>query len=66
MGDNRLQPLVLSDVERLTLQGWAGRRSTAQGLAMRVRIVLDGVPWRCSRDLGVTPGHEAAIAQLSE
>ncbi|MFC5645600.1 IS630 family transposase [Kitasatospora cinereorecta] len=40
MGDSRLQPRVLSDVERLTLQGWANRRRTAQGIAMRARIVL--------------------------
>jgi transposase len=40
MGDNRLQPLVLSDAERQTLQGWATRRKTAQGLALRARIVL--------------------------
>ncbi|WP_369033809.1 IS630 family transposase [Streptomyces adonidis] len=40
MGDNRLQPLALSDAERRTLRGWARRRSTAQGLALRARIVL--------------------------
>lgn len=40
MGDNRLAPLVLSDAERLTLEGWARRRSTAQGLAQRAQIVL--------------------------
>ena len=40
MGDNRLEPLVLSDAERRTLQGWATRRKTAQGLALRARIVL--------------------------
>ncbi|MBG0813189.1 IS630 family transposase [Planomonospora sp. ID82291] len=40
MGDTRLQPLVLSPAERLTLQGWAQRRTTAQGLALRARIVL--------------------------
>ena len=40
MGDNRLQPLVLSEAERRTLQGWATRRKTAQGLALRARIVL--------------------------
>jgi transposase len=40
MGDSRLEPLVLSDAERLTLQGWAKRRATAQGLAKRARIVL--------------------------
>lgn len=37
---HKLLPLVLSDVERLTLQGWATRRTTAQGLAQRARIVL--------------------------
>ena len=40
MGDNRLQPLALSEAERRTLQGWATRRRTAQGLALRARIVL--------------------------
>jgi transposase len=40
MGDNRLEPLVLSGAERRTLQGWAARRKTAQGLALRARIVL--------------------------
>src|SRR5512140_2095779 len=40
MGDNRLVPLVLSDAERRTLQGWATRRKNAQRLALRARIVL--------------------------
>ncbi|GAA2418891.1 IS630 family transposase [Nonomuraea africana] len=40
MADNRLEPLVLSPTERLTLQGWVTRRTTAQGLALRARIVL--------------------------
>ncbi|PWI05947.1 IS630 family transposase [Streptomyces sp. NWU339] len=40
MGDTRLEPVVLSEAERLTLQNWAKRRSTAQGLANRARIVL--------------------------
>jgi len=40
MGDNRLKPLVLSDAERRTLENWAKRRKTAQGLALRARIVL--------------------------
>jgi transposase len=40
MGDTRLEPLVLSDTERRILQGWATRRKTAQGLALRARIVL--------------------------
>ncbi|MFD4261346.1 IS630 family transposase [Streptomyces sp. NPDC058534] len=40
MGDSRLQPLVLSETERQTLNNWAKRRTTAQGLALRARIVL--------------------------
>jgi transposase len=39
MADSRLEPLVLSDAERRTLRGWATRRKTAQGLALRARIV---------------------------
>ena len=31
---------MLSDAERRTLQGWTTRRKTAQGLALRARIVL--------------------------
>jgi transposase-like protein len=40
MGDRRLEPLVLSEAERRTLENWAKRRKTAQGLALRARIVL--------------------------
>jgi hypothetical protein len=40
MPDPRLVPLVLSEDERQTLENWSKRRSTAQGLAMRARIVL--------------------------
>ena len=32
--------MVLSDDERRTLENWVRRRSTAQGLAQRSRIVL--------------------------
>jgi transposase len=47
MGDSRLAPLVLTGDERRTLENWVKRRSTAQGLALRARIVLacaDGGP----------------------
>src|SRR6266567_3611588 len=47
MGDSRLEPLVLSGAGRRTLENWAKRRKTAQGLALRARIVLacaDGGP----------------------
>jgi transposase len=40
MPDPRLAPLVLSEGERHTLENWARRRRTAQGLALRARIVL--------------------------
>jgi transposase len=40
MPDPRLEPLVLSEDERHTLENWVRRRSTAQGLALRARIVL--------------------------
>jgi transposase len=35
-----LEPLSLSPFERKTLQGWTRRRKTAQGLALRAKIVL--------------------------
>jgi hypothetical protein len=40
MGDPRLEPLLLSADERRMLENWVKRRSTAQGLALRARIVL--------------------------
>jgi transposase len=40
MADNRLEPLVLTGDERRRLENWVKRRSTAQGLALRARIVL--------------------------
>src|SRR5258708_40073054 len=40
MGDTRLEPVVLSEDERRTLENWVRRRSTAQGLALQARIVL--------------------------
>jgi transposase len=36
----KLEPLVLSADERRVLEGWARRRTTAQALALRSRIVL--------------------------
>ena len=38
MGDSRLLPLVLSEDERRTLENWARRRKTAQGVAPRMGI----------------------------
>src|SRR5262245_47780680 len=35
-----LKPFVLTNDERTTLESWARRRTTAQALALRARIVL--------------------------
>jgi len=60
MGDIRLEPLVLSEAERRTLENWAKRRKTAQGLGLRARIVLacaDGGPnLAVAARLGVSRG----------
>src|SRR5258708_23744046 len=40
MADSRLEPLVLSGDERRTLENRVSRRRTAQGRALRARIVL--------------------------
>nr|WP_167520002.1 hypothetical protein [Azotobacter salinestris] len=40
MADPRAVSITLSDSDRATLTDWKRRRSTAQGLAMRARIVL--------------------------
>lgn len=40
MAGCRAVELILTDAERAELQGLAARRSTAQGLALRARIVL--------------------------
>jgi transposase len=40
MGDDRLAPVVLSEDERRTSENWVMRRGTAQGRALRARVVL--------------------------
>ena len=55
MPDPRLAPLVLSEDERHTLENWVRRRSTAQGLALRARIVL-----ACAQGGGNPGGRGAA------
>ena len=66
MPDPRLAPLVLSEDERHTLENWARRRSTAQGLALRARIVLASAeggqqPGR-GRAAGCQPQHGDQVA----
>jgi transposase len=56
MGDTRLAPLVLSEDERRTLENWARRRKTAQGLALRARIVLACAEGRNNTAVAARPG----------
>jgi hypothetical protein len=64
MADPRLEPLVLSQDERRILENWAKRRSIAQGLALRARIVLACAEGRSNTAvaarLGVSRGAEVA------
>ena len=66
MGDTRLEPLVLSEDERRTLENWVKRRSTAQGLALRARIVLacaqGGSNVAVAARLGVNRKHGQQVA----
>jgi hypothetical protein len=62
MGDSRLEPLVLSGAERLTLQGWARRLTTAQGLAKRARIVLACADGLSNTAVAARPGGPVVLA----
>jgi len=59
MGSPRLQALALDEAERVALEALAVRRRTAQGLALRARIVLacaeTGSPRLVGARLGVDP-----------
>jgi transposase len=44
-----LPPLMLSDAERETLQSWTRRRTTAQALAQRARVVLECAAGKSNR-----------------
>jgi DNA-binding CsgD family transcriptional regulator len=37
----KIPPLSLTDAQRVVLEGWVRRRSTAQALALRSRVVLE-------------------------
>ena len=58
MPSPKLAPLELTDDERRTLSAWSRRRTTAQALALRSRIVL-----RCAA--GATIGEVAAELDVS-
>lgn len=61
MGAGRLAVVIeLTDEERETLERLARRRSTAQGLALRCRIVLGAVEGRTNVDIAAELGCHAA------
>ncbi|MFE2322758.1 IS630 family transposase [Streptomyces sp. NPDC059385] len=55
----KIPPLSVTDAQRAVLEGWVRRRSTAQALALRSRIVLESAEGRSiaevSRRLGIAP-----------
>jgi transposase len=48
--------IVLTDVERAELQGWARRRNSAAGLALRSRIVLAAADGESNSDMAARMG----------
>ena len=61
-----LEPVVLSDDERQTLERWARRPKSAQALALRCRIVLacadGGHAIEVAERLGVDRPHGGQVA----
>ncbi|MER5320067.1 helix-turn-helix domain-containing protein [Streptosporangium roseum] len=55
-GDSRLPPSAPTDDERVALVGWASRRSTAQGLALRARIVSECAQGHANRAVAARSG----------
>ncbi|MEU7062879.1 IS630 family transposase [Streptomyces sp. NPDC046161] len=55
----KIPPLSVTDAQRAVLEGWVRRRSTAQALALRSRIVLESAEGHSiaevSRRLGIAP-----------
>jgi transposase len=60
MASTQLAALVLSDAERAELNSLAGRRSTAQGLALRARIVLGCAAGERNNDVAARLGVDRA------
>ena len=58
MGNSHLEPVLLSDAERSTLERWARRPKSAQALALRCRIVLAAASGKnntvVAEELGIT------------
>ncbi|MFJ3516924.1 helix-turn-helix domain-containing protein [Streptomyces sp. NPDC090131] len=55
----KIPPLSVTGAQRTVLEGWVRRRSTAQALALRSRIVLESAEGHSiaevSRRLGIAP-----------
>ena len=56
MGSPRLKALELGEAERAALEALAVRRRTAQGLALRARIVLATIRARARHARSATSG----------
>ncbi len=56
-----LAPLMLSQDEQHTLENWAKRRSTAQDLALRARIVLASAEGH--NNIAVAAGWASAVTR---
>ena len=54
MAGRRLAELTLSDPERAELEGLAGRRKTAQALALRARIILSCAEGKENKEVAVS------------
>src|SRR5438132_5609125 len=63
MADPRLESLVLSEDERQMLENWAKRRKTAQGLALRARIVLACAEGRSNTAVAARLGVDRATVR---
>ena len=46
-----LEPLTITDEDRFELLGWTRRPKTAQGMAMRARIVLAAADGKTNTDI---------------
>ena len=56
--------LVLSEDERATLERWARRRTSAQALALRCRVVLAGAEGKSNQEVALQEGvHQATVGK---
>ncbi|MES3648441.1 helix-turn-helix domain-containing protein, partial [Mycobacterium intracellulare] len=55
--------IVLTDAERTELEGWARRRTSAAGLALRSRIVLAAADGESNSDMAARMGISRSTVQ---